>query len=67
MSTEEQDAPRIGSSSSFTDRTTWLRALFMVLFAIIYWVAEMVLTAVVVLQFLFVLATRSPNGRLLKF
>lgn len=38
-----------------TRGSTWLRALFMVLFAIIYSVTEVVFVAVVVFQFGFVL------------
>lgn len=44
---------------------TWQRGLFMLLFVVCYGVAEVVLTLVVVLQFLFVLFTRQTNGRLL--
>ena len=47
--------------------TTWGRALFMVLFGIIYSVAEIVLVTVAVLQFCFVLFTASTNARLLHF
>ncbi len=46
---------------------TWGRALFMILFGIIYSVAEMVLVAVIVIQFLFVLFTSEKNRRLLNF
>lgn len=46
---------------------TWGRALFMVLFGIIYSVAEIVLVTVVVLQFCFVLFSGSTNARLLTF
>lgn len=46
---------------------TWLRALYMLLFAIIYAVTEVILTAVVVFQFLLVLFTGKTNPRLLKF
>lgn len=46
---------------------TWGRALFMVLFGIIYSVAEMVLVTVVLLQFCFVLFSGTTNERLLRF
>jgi len=46
---------------------TWGRALFMLLFGIIYSVAEMVLVTVVVLQFCFVLFSGNTNDRLLRF
>ena len=53
--------------SNITRRGTWLRALYMVLFAVIYNVAEIVVAAVVLLQFLFVLFLGEGNPRLLAF
>ena len=50
-----------------SNTNTWGRALFMILFGIIYSVAEVVLVAVVVIQFLFVLFTNEKNERLLGF
>jgi hypothetical protein len=50
-----------------SNTNTWGRALFMILFGIIYSVAEVVLVAVVVIQFLFVLFTSEKNARLLGF
>jgi hypothetical protein len=52
---------------SVTATDTWLRALYMVLFAIIYSLTEIILTAVVIFQFFIVLVTREPNDRLLDF
>jgi len=49
------------------DGSAWMRLLFMLLFAAIYSVAEIVLTAVVVFQFLFVLFTGRKNVRALAF
>ena len=46
---------------------TWMRALYMLLFAVIYAVTEVILTAVVVFQFLLVLFTAKTNPRLLDF
>lgn len=43
---------------------TWLRGLFMLLFAVLYTIAEFVVTAVVLLQFLIVLVTGERNERL---
>ena len=48
-------------------RTTWLRGLYMLLFVIIYHVAEFVVGVVVVLQFLFTLVSGQTNARLLQF
>jgi hypothetical protein len=43
---------------------TWLRGLFMLLFAVLYTIAEVVVTAVVLLQFLIVVVTGERNERL---
>ncbi|MGD8644761.1 MAG: DUF4389 domain-containing protein [Chromatiales bacterium] len=47
-------------------RETWLRGFYIVLFTIAYMVAEVVLVAVVVFQFLATLFTGGTNERLLK-
>lgn len=48
-------------------RQTWLRGLYMLLFIVIFHVAEFVVGAVVLLQFLFTLFTGNTNTRLLNF
>ena len=48
------------------ERKTWLRGLYMLLFAIFYAVAEIVITVVVIFQFLLALFTGKTNERLLK-
>jgi hypothetical protein len=57
--------------SQFTENLangqTWKRGLFMLLFLLIYGVAEILVTAVVVLQFFFVLFTGEQNARLREF
>lgn len=45
-------------------RATWLRLLFMILFVMIYGLSRLVLGAVVVLQFFWVLLTAELNPRL---
>ena len=50
-----------------TDGRTWLRGLFMLLFVLIYGITEVIVTAVVILQFLFVLFTGDQNPRLKEF
>jgi len=50
-----------------TASETWLRGLFIVIFAVIYSVAEVVLGAVVVFQFLATLFTGETNARLRSF
>jgi len=48
-------------------RTTWMRGLYILIFAVIFGVAEVVLWAVVIFQFLFTLFGGEPNVRLLAF
>lgn len=52
---------------NLTRRETWFRALFVILFALIYSVAEVVLAATVILQFGFVLVSGGRNQKLLEF
>jgi hypothetical protein len=52
---------------NFKNGQTWLRGLFMLLFILIYGVTEVIITAVVVLQFFFVLFTGNLNPRLKEF
>ena len=46
-------------------QSTWIRALYMLMFALFYSIAEIVLFAVVVVQFFFKLFTGQTNPRLL--
>ena len=48
------------------ERKTWLRGLYMLMFAIFYSIAEFVIFAVVLFQFLLALFTGHTNERLLK-
>jgi len=48
-----------------TDKPTWTRGLYILLFIFIYSIAELVVYAVVVFQFLFSLFTGSRNEQLL--
>ena len=50
-----------------TASATWLRGLFIIIFAVIYSIAEVLLTAVVVFQFLATLFTGETNARLRLF
>jgi hypothetical protein len=49
-----------------TARTTWIRGLFILLFAVIYSLAEILIVAVVVFQFLSTLLTAKNNHQLLR-
>jgi hypothetical protein len=50
-----------------TRSETWIRVLYVILFSAIYTVAEVVLVAVVVIQFGFVLISGKRNQNLLQF
>ena len=50
-----------------TASDTWIRGLYIVIFAVIYSVTDIVLTAVVVFQFLAALFTGQTNARLQTF
>ena len=50
--------------ANLTDKGTWLRLLVMLLFAVIFNVAELVVAVVVIVQFLFKLLTGQANARL---
>jgi hypothetical protein len=49
------------------DKSQLIRALFMILFLVIKWVATIVFYCIVVFQFFFALVKRSPNQHLLDF
>ncbi|MDA0261551.1 MAG: DUF4389 domain-containing protein [Proteobacteria bacterium] len=51
----------------FTDRHTWERLVYTLLFAIAFNVAEVVLWAIAVVQFLFKLFSGAPNSQLCGF
>ena len=48
-------------------KSTWLRLLFMILFVALWSISRLVVLAVVVLQFFWVLITGSTNARLTAF
>ncbi len=50
---------------SFLSGSTWKRILFMILFTILYGIAEMVVGVVAFIQVIFALFTGGPNQRLL--
>lgn len=55
------------TAAHYKDRSTWLRGLFMLLFAALYHVAGVVVGAVAVLQFAWKLVTGESNPRLTRF
>ena len=48
-------------------KATWKRGLFILIFALIYSIAEIVVAAIVLFQFVATLFTGTPNDRLLAF
>ncbi|UZJ45650.1 DUF4389 domain-containing protein [Marinimicrobium sp. C6131] len=53
--------------TNVTSGKHWLRLVYMLLFAVLLYVAGLVMGVVIVLQFLFALLTGSPNGNLRQF
>jgi len=49
-----------------TSRDLWIRLVYMILFAIAYSLAKLLMTVVVILQFIFILLSGSANEPLLK-
>jgi len=49
-----------------TSRDLWIRLVYMILFAIAYGLAKLLMTVVVILQFIFILLSGSANEPLLK-
>jgi len=55
------------TGAHWKERETWMRALFMLLFGLVFWISEFLLLATAVFQFGFVLFTGERNRRLLDF
>ena len=49
------------------ERRTWSRGLYMLLFGLVFWIAEFLLVMAALFQFGFVLFTGQSNDRLLSF
>lgn len=64
---DPDDDGRREIEDNIKSRSTWLRLLFMIIIAVIYGLSRLVLGAVVLLQFLWVLFTGEPNTRLTGF
>ena len=64
---ENSAAPGAEVKENLKSRSTWLRLVFMILFAVLFWVAETVLLVVALLQFLWKLFSGETNERLTVF
>ncbi|HEY9079852.1 DUF4389 domain-containing protein [Magnetovibrio sp.] len=49
---------------NLTDKSTWMRLIYIVLFAIAFNIAEILIAMITVVQFFTVLFTKAPNARL---
>jgi hypothetical protein len=68
VSTDEAPSEETNDiQQNIKSRSTWVRALFMVIVLALYFVSRLVVLAVIVLQFLYVLFTRETNKQLLEF
>ena len=70
MSDQTQDSfetPRSSVKENIKTGSTWKRGLYMLLFAIIYGIAELVLFAIVLFQFVSMVLLQKTNERLLDF
>ncbi|MDH4983897.1 DUF4389 domain-containing protein [Hyphomicrobium sp. D-2] len=61
--TQRADAQR----SSFTNGTTWMRGLYMVVLALGFGVGQTLLSLTAIAQFLFLLFSGAPNAQLTRF
>jgi hypothetical protein len=64
---DEDTTPREEIAENVKSRSTWLRLVFMLIFAVIFYVSEIVMFAVAALQFLWKLFTGDVNERLTAF
>ncbi|HSG66804.1 MAG TPA: DUF4389 domain-containing protein, partial [Gammaproteobacteria bacterium] len=64
---EAGEAGEQGLEQNIKSRSTWLRLLFMILFIVLWGISRLVILAVVILQFFWVLFTGRTNARLGQF
>jgi hypothetical protein len=50
-----------------TSRDIWMRGLFMLLFAFAFWIGQVILNLIALVQFIWLLVTKEPNAFLLGF
>ena len=63
----DDDAHEQGLEDNIKSKSTWLRLLFMILFVALWSISRIVVLAVIVLQFFWVLLTGQTNARLTSF
>lgn len=63
---ETKPEPQSSTQAPYKQKSSWMRALYMLLFSVIYGITEFVLFAVIILQLGFVLITGQKNDQLLE-
>lgn len=63
----DNSAGRSDMEKNVTSRSTWLRLIFMIVFGFLYGLSRIVIAAVVVIQFFYVLLSGETNEQLQKF
>lgn len=69
MSDQAENGSSAGEEvkENLKSRGTWLRLVYMILFAVLFYLAEIVLVVIAVLQFLWKLLSADTNARLTSF
>ena len=67
MATTDTDAPRPAPSSGAEESRPWMRGVYMIIFLVLFAVAETVLTLVALLQFGWLIVYRQPQEALTRF
>ena len=67
MSDHTLDHEAHPTRDNLTDQATWLRLLYMLLFAVAFNLAELLIAAIAIFQFFKVLFTKEPNEKLKSF
>lgn len=62
--TTDETETRSEMEKNVTSRSTWLRLVFMIIFAFLYGLSRFVLTAVIVIQFFYVLLTGETRAEM---
>ena len=64
---EEPSEEATDIQQNMKSRSTWVRALFMIVILVLYFVSRLVVLAVIILQFFYVLFTSETNKQLREF
>jgi hypothetical protein len=65
--TSDDSQERSEMEKNFKSRTTWLRLVFMIILGVLYGLSRIVLGAVVIIQFFYVLLSGKTNAELKSF